>query len=99
MTGRTLTFSPAARLGRGIDYNHGTGHGVGYLLSVHEGPQRIHWSIASNARHTALEPGMIFSDEPGLYLCGKIRRAAGKTFCSCARREPTPTDAFFRSSR
>ena len=36
----------------GLDYNHGTGHGVGYLLSVHEGPQRIHWSIASNARHT-----------------------------------------------
>ena len=56
----------------GVDYNHGTGHGVGYLLSVHEGPQRIHWSIASNARHTALEPGMIFSDEPGLYLAGKF---------------------------
>ena len=56
----------------GLDYNHGTGHGVGYLLSVHEGPQRIHWSIASNARHTALEPGMIFSDEPGLYLAGKF---------------------------
>ena len=57
---------------RGLDFNHGTGHGVGYLLSVHEGPQRIHWSIASNARHTALEPGMIFSDEPGLYLAGKF---------------------------
>ena len=56
----------------GLDYNHGTGHGVGYLLSVHEGPQRIHWNIASNARHVALEPGMIFSDEPGLYLAGKF---------------------------
>ena len=56
----------------GLDYNHGTGHGDGYMLSVHEGPQRIHWSIASNARHTALEPGMIFSDEPGLYLAGKF---------------------------
>ena len=57
---------------QGLDYNHGTGHGVGYLLSVHEGPQRIHWSIASNARHTALEPGMVFSDEPGLYLAERF---------------------------
>ena len=56
----------------GLDYNHGTGHGVGYLLSVHEGPQRIHWNIASNARHTALEPGMVFSDEPGMYLAGRF---------------------------
>ena len=56
----------------GLDYNHGTGHGVGYLLSVHEGPQRVHWRIASDARHTALEPGMVFSDEPGLYLAGRF---------------------------
>ena len=61
-------YGSFAETGKG----HGTGHGVGYLLSVHEGPQRIHWSIASNARHTALEPGMIFSDEPGLYLAGKF---------------------------
>ena len=56
----------------GLDYNHGTGHGVGYLLSVHEGPQRIHWNVASNAQHTVLEPGMVFSNEPGLYLTGKF---------------------------
>ena len=56
----------------GLDYNHGTGHGVGYLLSVHEGPQRVHWRIASNTRHTVLEPGMVFSDEPGLYLAGRF---------------------------
>lgn len=52
-----------------LDYNHGTGHGVGYLLNVHEGPNHFRW------RHTAetcvLEPGMITSDEPGLYLEGK----------------------------
>ena len=73
MTGENLDILARGPLwDEGLDYNHGTGHGVGYLLSVHEGPQRIHWSISSNARHTALEPGMIFSDEPGLYLAGKF---------------------------
>ena len=50
-----------------MDYNHGTGHGVGYMLSVHEGPQRIHWGGANN---TPLEVGMITSNEPGFYLEG-----------------------------
>ncbi len=54
---------------QGLDYNHGTGHGVGYLLSVHEGPQRIHWNTAERC---ALVPGMVFSDEPGLYFAGKF---------------------------
>ena len=52
----------------GLDFNHGTGHGVGYLLSVHEGPQRIHWK--PNGPQTTLMPGMITSDEPGLYFDG-----------------------------
>lgn len=51
-----------------MDYNHGTGHGVGYVLSVHEGPQRIHWRGAP----VPLEPGMVTSDEPGFYLEGKF---------------------------
>lgn len=51
-----------------MDYNHGTGHGVGYVLSVHEGPQRIHWRGAP----IPLEPGMVTSDEPGFYLEGKF---------------------------
>ncbi len=51
-----------------LDYNHGTGHGVGYVLSVHEGPQRIHW----RANPVVLEPGMVTSDEPGFYLEGKF---------------------------
>ena len=52
----------------GLDYNHGTGHGVGYLLSVHEGPQSIRWrSLGEDA---ALEPGMVTSDEPGVYFAG-----------------------------
>lgn len=53
----------------GLDYNHGTGHGVGYILSVHEGPQRIHWR---SHQSPAMEPGMITSNEPGVYLEGKF---------------------------
>lgn len=53
----------------GLDFNHGTGHGVGFLLIVHEGPQRISWRAVNDA---PLEPGMITSDEPGLYFEGKF---------------------------
>ena len=53
----------------GLDYNHGTGHGVGYLLSVHEGPQNIRYR--ATGAPAAMAPGMITSDEPGLYLTGK----------------------------
>ena len=60
---------------KGLDFNHGTGHGVGYLLNVHEGPQNINWKIhTSGGRRgnaTPLEEGMLTSDEPGLYLEGK----------------------------
>ncbi len=56
----------------GMDYNHGTGHGVGYILGVHEGPQRIHWRVAPGAKSIPLEEGMIVSDEPGLYLEGRF---------------------------
>ena len=56
----------------GLDYNHGTGHGVGYLLSVHEGPQGIRYHVsAGRSEGTKMVPGMITSDEPGLYLEGK----------------------------
>lgn len=49
----------------GLDYDHGTGHGVGAYLSVHEGPQRI-----SRVSGVALKPGMIISNEPGYYKEG-----------------------------
>lgn len=49
----------------GLSFNHGTGHGVGFLLNVHEGPQRISYRAANDA---PLEEGMITSDEPGLYF-------------------------------
>jgi Xaa-Pro aminopeptidase len=50
----------------GLDYDHGTGHGVGHFLSVHEGPQGI-----SKRAHQPLLPGMILSNEPGFYAEGK----------------------------
>jgi Xaa-Pro aminopeptidase len=66
-TGAQLdAFARRALWARGLDYDHGTGHGVGSYLGVHEGPQRI--SKAPNA--TPLLPGMIVSDEPGYYKTG-----------------------------
>jgi Xaa-Pro aminopeptidase len=56
----------AALWQQGFDFDHGTGHGVGSYLSVHEGPARI-----SKAGHVALEPGMILSNEPGYYKPGR----------------------------
>ncbi|OXI91406.1 Xaa-Pro aminopeptidase [Burkholderia sp. AU33423] len=71
----------------GLDYGHGTGHGVGYFLNVHEGPQVIsHYAPAEP--HTAMEEGMITSIEPGVYRPGQwgirienlvVNRAAGQT--------------------
>lgn len=54
----------------GIDYGHGTGHGVGYFLNVHEGPQTISPAVPPEP-HTAMEPGMITSIEPGIYRPGR----------------------------
>ncbi|GAB4561826.1 MAG: aminopeptidase P family protein [Rhizobacter sp.] len=53
----------------GLDYGHGTGHGVGYFLNVHEGPQSI--SRTTPEPHMAMEPGMVTSIEPGLYRPGQ----------------------------
>ncbi len=54
----------------GIDYGHGTGHGVGYFLNVHEGPHGITPHLAPEPQ-TAMEPGMITSNEPGIYRPGR----------------------------
>ncbi|MDN3921985.1 aminopeptidase P family protein [Roseateles violae] len=54
---------------QGLDYGHGTGHGVGYFMNVHEGPQSI--SKAVPEATMAMEPGMITSNEPGLYRPGQ----------------------------
>ncbi len=54
---------------KGMDYNHGTGHGVGYLLNVHESPNAFRYRIMENPQmNSVLKPGMITSDEPGVYL-------------------------------
>ncbi len=68
LAGRDL--DPLARAAlwlAGQDYDHGTGHGVGAFLSVHEGPQRI-----SRLSEVPLEPGMILSNEPGYYREGQF---------------------------
>ena len=54
----------------GIDYKHGTGHGIGYILNVHEGPQNIRWRFTPGQNEAPLVPGMIVSDEPGVYIEG-----------------------------
>ena len=56
----------------GFDYRHGTGHGVGHVSSVHEGPPNIRYMNTDVGNEKVeLKPGMIFSDEPGLYIEGK----------------------------
>jgi len=59
-------FARAALWRAGLDYDHGTGHGVGSYLGVHEGPQ----SISKRLADVALKPGMIVSNEPGYYKTG-----------------------------
>ena len=56
----------------GIDYKCGTGHGVGYVLNVHEGPNGFRWRVVAERNDSGvLEEGMITTDEPGVYLEGK----------------------------
>ncbi len=63
--GQIDAFARRALWEAGLDYDHGTGHGVGAYLSVHEGPQRI-----SKIGSVPFEPGMILSNEPGYYKAG-----------------------------
>ncbi len=52
------------------DYKHGTGHGVGYLLNVHEGPNAFRWKLPEKGAPAVLEAGMVTTDEPGIYAEG-----------------------------
>jgi Xaa-Pro aminopeptidase len=63
------TIARAPLWAEGLDFGHGTGHGVGYFLNVHEGPQSISKAIPDATM--AMEPGMITSIEPGLYRPGQ----------------------------
>lgn len=53
-----------------IDYKCGTGHGIGYMLSVHEGPQNIRWRYQEGTKEEILKSGMVVSNEPGVYIEG-----------------------------
>ena len=80
----------------GMDYNHGTGHGVGYLLNVHEGPNNIRWKGAPhNNCDCVLEEGMVTSDEPGVYLAGRfgIRH---ESLMLCRKAEKTAYGQFMK---
>lgn len=71
-TGRNLDILARTRLWKeGIDYKCGTGHGIGFILNVHEGPQGIRWKYTEDMKETVLEAGMTVSDEPGVYLEGQ----------------------------
>ena len=72
-TGRNLDILARQYLWReGLDYKHGTGHGVGYILNCHEGPQRISYATIPGSRDAVLKEGMMTSNEPGFYPEGKF---------------------------
>ncbi len=70
-TGRNLDILARRPLWNiGIDYQCGTGHGVGYILNVHEGPQNLRWRFAPGVQEAVLEAGMDVTNEPGVYIAG-----------------------------
>ena len=92
MTGARLDMiSRAPTYAHGMDFKHGTGHGVGYLLNVHEGPQNI--SPRAVTSKFAVLPGMITSNEPGFYEEGKfgIRH---ENLVLCVEKEKTEYGTF-----
>ncbi len=91
-TGARLDMiSRAPMYAHGMDFKHGTGHGVGYLLNVHEGPQNI--SPRAFTPNFAVLPGMITSNEPGFYAEGKfgIRH---ENLVLCVEKEKTEYGTF-----
>lgn len=66
----------------GVDYRCGTGHGVGYFLGVHEGPNAFRWRSNPENLDAVLQPGMVITDEPGVYVPGKYGiRTENMLFC------------------
>ena len=80
-------FARASLWKAGFDYDHGTGHGVGAYLSVHEGPARI-----SKTSHVELKPGMILSNEPGYYKEGEYGIRIENLLLICKASEPKGGD-------
>ncbi len=77
----------------GMDYKCGTGHGIGYLLNVHEGPQTIRYRKRDAADHTPFAPGMVVSDEPGVYKAGQYGIRI-ETILECVEEETTADGTF-----
>lgn len=70
-TGRNLDILARAPLwNMHMDYKCGTGHGVGYILNVHEGPQSLRWRFTEGAAEAVIEEGMDVTNEPGVYIEG-----------------------------
>lgn len=86
--GQLDTLARAPLWAAGLDYDHGTGHGVGSFLGVHEGPQRIHRSGSA----VPLQAGMILSNEPGYYKAGEYGIRI-ENLVAVRRVEPAPTGA------
>ena len=81
---------------RGLNFDHGTGHGVGYLLNVHERPNGIRWKVVPERQDSGvLEEGMLTSDEPGIYIEGShgIRT---ENLILCRKAEKTEYGQFMR---
>ena len=81
---------------RGLNFDHGTGHGVGYLLNVHERPNGIRWKVVPERQDSVvLEEGMLTSDEPGIYIEGShgIRT---ENLILCRKAEKTEYGQFMR---
>jgi len=83
----------------GLDYKHGTGHGVGNVLNVHEGPNGFRWRPSpERSEDSVLEEGMITSDEPGLYFEGKFGvRIESEILCRKAEKNEYGQFMFFEN--
>ena len=89
-----LARGPLWEIGR--DYNHGTGHGVGYLLNVHEAPNSFSYKQMQGRRIPCVfEEGMVTSDEPGFYLEGKFGVRC-ENLIMCVKAEKTGYGQFMR---
>ncbi len=77
---------------KGFDYRHGTGHGVGYMLGVHEGPCSIR--MKGSDGDVPIEPGMVISDEPGIYRAGEFG-VRTENILIVKKKETTPDGDFY----
>lgn len=81
----------------GLNYNHGTGHGIGYLLNVHEAPNGIHWRAPAD-RSCTFESGMVTSDEPGIYIANSHGvRLENELLCREGEKTPDGQFMFFET--